>query len=218
MRDTAALRQKVDEISYKAPEGLNRVPWIETLVLSNELNVTEFKSAEDTVKIEKAMHDAAMQSVKEGYRRLAAMNVPASRPADFMAEMLRDDSTMTKVKGKLAEEAAKIKAVETRKRVQAEKKFIKKGVSIKTKAPSQKPNQPTEEYTPLKNIKIGGKGKQDIKHQKKRFNNDKRQRPQKQETSFQRKESGGNKKGFKKPRKDLFKKSGGKKGKSQRRR
>ena len=218
MRDTAALRQKVEEISYKAPEGLNRVPWIETLTLSNQINITEFKSAEDTVKIEKAMHDAAMESVKEGYRRLAAMNVPASRPTDFMAEMLRDDSTMTKVKGKLAEEAAKIKAVETRKRVQAEKKFIKKGVSIKTKAPSKKPNQATDEYTPLKNIKIGGKGKPEVRHQKKRFNNDKRQRPQKQETSFQRKE-GGNKKGFKKPRKDLFKKSsGGKKGKSQRRR
>ena len=149
MRDLAGLRRKADEISYHAPEGMKRVPWIETLALSGPLGVSSFSKSDDSVKLEKAMHDAALESVKEGYRRLAALNVPASRPDDFLAEMLRDDGTMAKVKSRLTEEAAKIKAVETRKRVQAEKKFAKKGGN-KVKKVIKKPQEDAAaDYKPL---------------------------------------------------------------------
>jgi rRNA-processing protein EBP2 len=149
MRDLAALRRKVEEISYHPPEGMKRVPWIETLVVSGTLEHAKMESKDDTVKLEKAMHDAALESVKEGYRRLSALNVPASRPADFLAEMLRADSTMAKVKERLTEEAAKIKAVETRKRVQAEKKFAKKGPKANPKKTIKKSAEATDEYRPL---------------------------------------------------------------------
>ena len=218
MRDIATLRQKVEEVSYKAPEGMTRVPWIETLQLSNAIVTTEFNSAEDSVKIEKAMHDATLLSVKEGYRRLAAMNVPATRPNDFMAEMLRDDTVMSNVKAKLAEEAAKIKSVETRKRVQAEKKFVKKGVTMK--APPKKEQSKNhhikgeDEYTPLAHVKIAGKGQPDkTRAPKKRFNNDKRGprgAPQKEAPSRGGSSSRGGKGG--KVRKDLFKGNKGGKG------
>ncbi|TEB15217.1 hypothetical protein C9890_0624 [Perkinsus sp. BL_2016] len=146
MRDVSTLVSKTDELTYKVPVGLKRVPWIETLLLSSEPSI---RSIEDTVKLEKAFHDASLFAVKEGYRRLAALNVPAVRPGDFLAETLRDDRTMAKVKAKLADEAARIKAVEDRKRVQAEKKFAKKGANKQQK----KKFQQTPEDDDLKNLK-----------------------------------------------------------------
>ena len=148
MRDVAALDSKTVEISYKTPDGLKRVPWIETLTLTSDLTL---RSIEDTVKLEKAFHDASLLAVKEGYRRLAALHVPAVRPSDFLAETLRDDRTMQKVKQRLADEASRIKAVEDRKRVQAEKKFTKKGAN-KNQA-KKKPFVQTKEDDDLKNIK-----------------------------------------------------------------
>merc|ERR1712014_238096 len=65
------------------------------------------------------------EAVREAYRRFAVMKVPASRPSDFYAEMLRTDSQMFKVRARAAEEQRRIKIVEDRKKAKLGKKFQK---------------------------------------------------------------------------------------------
>lgn len=118
-----ALKQKLDDISYPVPAGYKRVPWIETLVVetARDQSVTASKD----VKRESNFHDCALEAVREAYRRFHVMGVPASRPNDFYATMLKNDSQMFKVRSKIAYEQKAIDVVENRKKIQAEKKFGK---------------------------------------------------------------------------------------------
>ncbi len=68
--------------------------------------------------------------VAEGYRRFRVMRVPASRPADFLAEMFKNDQQMLKVRARITEEQTRLEAVEERRRNQANAKFGK-AVGIK---------------------------------------------------------------------------------------
>jgi rRNA-processing protein EBP2 len=83
------------------------------------------------VELEKAMHDAALESVKEGYRRLSQLQVPSSRRLDYYAEMLKTDRQMNKIRKGLVEVQQRIEAVEGRKKRQAQKKFSKQLKAVK---------------------------------------------------------------------------------------
>ena len=111
--------------------------WIETLDLYGSLNadgITPDQSAE----LEKRMYEAASMSVKEGYRRLSLLKVPASRRPDYYAEMLKDDKQMTKIRTQLVVAQQRIEAVETRKKKQAQKKFSKQLKAAKIEKKKQK--------------------------------------------------------------------------------
>ena len=71
--------------------------WIETLDLYGPTNADGLKP-DQGAELEKAMYDAALISVKEGYRRLSQLKVPASRRPDYLAEMLKDDKQMTRIR------------------------------------------------------------------------------------------------------------------------
>ena len=98
--------------------------WIETLDLYGPTHA-EGLTPEQGVELEKKMYDAALVSVKEGYRRLGLLKVTASRRPDYYAEMLKDDKQMTKIRTKLVTAQEKIAAVESRKKKQAQRKFAK---------------------------------------------------------------------------------------------
>ena len=98
--------------------------WIETLDLYGPTQCEGLKP-EDSAELEKKMYEAALLSVKEGYRRLAALKVPASRRPDYYAEMLKDDRQMTKIRTQLVTAQQRIEAVEARKKKQAQRKFAK---------------------------------------------------------------------------------------------
>merc|ERR1712146_666100 len=119
------MMQKLQDIEYKVPEGAKRVPWVDTLCIDGWKEVPKDVKAKDGVKLEGAFMELANEAVKEAYRRLRVMKVPASRPSDFYAEMLRTDSQMFKVRERAAEEQRRIKIVEQRKQNQANKKFAK---------------------------------------------------------------------------------------------
>ena len=100
------------------------IDWIEHLDLYGESHFDDLKP-DQAVELEKRMYEAALLSAKEGYRRLSAMKVPASRRPDYYAEMLKDDRQMTKIREKLVVAQQRIEAVETRKNKQAQRKFSK---------------------------------------------------------------------------------------------
>jgi rRNA-processing protein EBP2 len=130
------LQKKKAELEYRVPTGLKRVPWSETFALTTP-EIRDF--GDEDVAREKAFHDATHEAVKEGYRRLKSLGIPASRPGDFLAEMLKTDSQMFKVRAHLAEADKRIKKFEDRKQKQLDKKFNKKSqVAKKKKKDEQK--------------------------------------------------------------------------------
>ena len=115
--------------------------WIETLDLYGTLNA-EGISPDQSAELEKRMYEAASESVKEGYRRLSVLKVPASRRTDYYAEMLKDDKQMTKIRAQLVVAQQRIEAVEARKKKQAQKKFSKQ---LKAAKIEKKKQQKVEE-------------------------------------------------------------------------
>lgn len=109
------------QMSEEVPPQLQ---WIETLDLYGPTHAEGIK-VDQGAELEKAMHDAALASVKEGYRRLSQLQVPASRRLDYFAEMLKTDKQMAKIRKSLVEVQQRIEAVEGRKKRQAQKKFSK---------------------------------------------------------------------------------------------
>jgi len=126
--------------------------WIETLDLYGPTNADGLK-VDQAAELEKRMYEAALASAKEGYRRLSALKVPASRRTDYFAEMLKDDKQMTKIRAQLVTVQQRIEAVETRKKKQAQRKFakqlkaakIEKKKEQKAESKSQKPAMKSSE-------------------------------------------------------------------------
>jgi rRNA-processing protein EBP2 len=147
VNNVADLQKKKAELEYRVPVGLKRVPWAETLALTTP-EIPDFE--DEDVAREKAFHDATHEAVKEGYRRLKSLGIPASRPEDFLAEMLKTDSQMFKVRAHLAEAEKRIKKFEDRKQKQMDKKFNKKSQAAKTK---KKAEQKKENLTQVNNWK-----------------------------------------------------------------
>lgn len=98
--------------------------WLETLDLYGPIDM-EGLSVEQSVELEKRMYQAALLSAKEGYRRLSDLKVAASRRTDYLAEMLKDDRQMTKIREHLVTAQQRIEIVESRKKKQAQRKFAK---------------------------------------------------------------------------------------------
>mmetsp|Transcript_34310 Transcript_34310/g.80239 ORF Transcript_34310/g.80239 Transcript_34310/m.80239 type:complete len:333 (-) Transcript_34310:162-1160(-) len=128
------LEQKLKDMEYKVPDGAKRVPWVDTLCIDGPSQLPSKLTAKDGVKLETAFADLAGEAVREAYRRLRVMKIPASRPHDFFAEMLRTDAQMYKVRERAAEEQRRIRIVESRKKAQSAKKFEKKSKTVKQQA------------------------------------------------------------------------------------
>eukprot|EP00921_Rhytidocystis_pertsovi_P007113 GHVQ01011964.1.p1 GENE.GHVQ01011964.1~~GHVQ01011964.1.p1 ORF type:complete len:235 (+),score=51.95 GHVQ01011964.1:449-1153(+) len=69
--------------------------------------------------------DSVDKSVQEGLRRLKGLSVPFTRPDDFLAEMLKSDKAMLRVKNHIASQLSKIGTVEKRRKLQFDRKFKK---------------------------------------------------------------------------------------------
>lgn len=69
--------------------------------LENNKKLPRISPGEDPVindfKREMMFHRQAQAAATEGYARLAAMNVPTTRPEDYFAEMAKSDDHMQKV-------------------------------------------------------------------------------------------------------------------------
>lgn len=83
--------------------------------------------------------------------------MPISRPDDFFAEMLKNDTHMVKVKSRLLRQSVKIKTFEEKKLKQENKKFHKALKDFKMKNKNNQKRENLEMITQLKQ-KIKEKG------------------------------------------------------------
>jgi len=79
----------------------------------------------DDIKREMAFYNLTRDNVMQGMRILVQAQVPISRPDDFLAEMLKTDVHMSKVKSQLLKQQHKIQKFEEKKSKQENKKFHK---------------------------------------------------------------------------------------------
>lgn len=144
------ILQALEEIEYKVPANVKRVPWVDTLCIDGWKEVPKDVKAKDGVKLEQAFMDMAAEAASEAYRRFRVMKVPASRPSDFYAEMLRSDSQMFKVRERAAEEQRRIKIVEQRKQAQYAKKFQKASKVARLEGKAAEKNKTMDEIADWK--------------------------------------------------------------------
>jgi len=112
--DAAGMRSLADELRLK--------DFAEALVVSDEQVFTEKINPEDDKLREARFVEIAKRSVEAGRAELDKLKVPHRRPTDFMAEMIKSDDHMARVKRRLLFEQQKMKVVEARKAAQRNKK------------------------------------------------------------------------------------------------
>ncbi|KAI5859490.1 Ebp2-domain-containing protein [Durotheca rogersii] len=83
------------------------------------------EDVQDDLGRELAFYAQSLAAAKRGRALLRAEGVPFSRPADYFAEMLKDDGHMQKVRAKLVEDASAKKAAAEARKLRDLKKFGK---------------------------------------------------------------------------------------------
>jgi rRNA-processing protein EBP2 len=86
----------------------------------------------------------SLWAAQEAHRRFAAASKPFTRPSDYFAEMVKSDDHMERVRQKLLDESASLKASEEAKRQRQLKKFGKK-VQVAKQLERQKEKKALEE-------------------------------------------------------------------------
>ncbi|KAF7456717.1 putative EBNA1 binding protein 2 [Cryptosporidium felis] len=120
------LRRKISELDYSIQLGMKEVPFIETLAVVDYKGSSEKVDYKDATARESYFHSTTLRNVVKGCQQLREIQVQWNRPDDMLAEMLKSDQQMKKIKRDLLTQQEKIKAVELKKRRSVEKKFTKK--------------------------------------------------------------------------------------------
>ena len=121
-----ALTQVYEEMRLDGPSGRHAMPWIEHMAVVVPQRVAdEVPDVQNDLERELAIYRQALRGAVDGRERVLAANVPFSRPADFFAEMLKTDEHMERVRQRLLDESASIKASEAAKRQRELKKYGK---------------------------------------------------------------------------------------------
>ncbi|KAI8147797.1 eukaryotic rRNA processing protein EBP2-domain-containing protein [Fennellomyces sp. T-0311] len=128
---------------------LKNLPWIETMTVTSSKPV-EIADSKDDMARELAFYQQALEAVKIGREKVLAANVPFSRPDDYFAEMIKSEEHMAKIRQKLMDEKAQLKASEDAKRQRLLKKYGKK-VQVEKQLERQK--QKTETLDKIKLLK-----------------------------------------------------------------
>lgn len=128
---------------------LKKLPWIETMsVTSSEpINVED---PTDDMKRELAFYQQALEAAKIGREKVLEAGVPFTRPDDYFAEMIKSDEHMAKIRTRLTNEAARVKASEDAKKQRHNKKFGKK---LQLEKERERQKQKTETLEKIKQLK-----------------------------------------------------------------
>tara|TARA_B110000305_G_scaffold224968_1_gene271037 strand:+ start:733 stop:1155 length:423 start_codon:yes stop_codon:yes gene_type:complete len=116
--------------SKKLIKKFGKIPFTEHLSVthSKPCEIAEGARAleiNDDIKREMAFYNLTRENVMGAMRILVQAQVPISRPDDFLAEMLKKDEHMAKVKSQLLKQQHKIQKFEEKKSKQENKKFHK---------------------------------------------------------------------------------------------
>ena len=93
---------------------------------------------------EMAFYTQALDGTRQAFEKLQSMGLPFLRPPDYYAEMVKTDSHMLKIKGKLLIEKKKIEEAEERKKAREAKKISKEVQAQKNKERAKRKKEDIE--------------------------------------------------------------------------
>ncbi|TKY90368.1 hypothetical protein EX895_000366 [Sporisorium graminicola] len=122
-----ALRRIYEDIRLDPPTSTSKLPWIETMRITYPTAISsEVADVENDLERELAFYKQALYAAVEGKKLVQASGTAFTRPSDYFAEMVKTDEHMERIRQKLLDESAAIKASEAAKKQRELKKFGKK--------------------------------------------------------------------------------------------
>ncbi|KAI3517597.1 hypothetical protein L1887_16812 [Cichorium endivia] len=120
------LLDKLNDIAW--PED---VDWIHKLSL--DIQQEQEVDVNDDLARELAFYTQALEGTREAFLKFQTMNLPFLRPSDYYAEMVKTDSHMEKIKGRLLVEKRRMEEAEERRKARDNKKKAKEVQALKQK-------------------------------------------------------------------------------------
>ncbi|KAL0017166.1 hypothetical protein SO802_004235 [Lithocarpus litseifolius] len=134
------LLDKLGDICWPENAG-----WIHRL--SVDVNQEQEVDVNDDLTREAAFVMQTLEGTKEAFEKLKSMKINCFSPPDYYAEMVKTDSPMEKVKGKLLSEKRKIEEAEERRKARESKKLSKE---IQAQKQKERAKQKKEEIESVK--------------------------------------------------------------------
>lgn len=131
------LLEKLEDIAW--PKDID---WTHKLTIGHEL--PEQVDVNDDLSRELAFYTQALEGTREAFSKLQSMNIPFLGPPDYYAEMVKTDSHMLKIKGKLLTQKKKIEEAEERKKAREAKKIAKEVQAQKSKERTKRKKEEIE--------------------------------------------------------------------------
>lgn len=129
----------------------NKHPFDESQAITYHTKVaTEITDLNDDIQRELQFVKQALDAATEGKKKLLALKVPFSRPADYFAEMVKSDAHMEKLRLKLVEEATEKKAKEEARKQRQLRKF---GKQVQHETLQQRQKDKRETLEKIKSLK-----------------------------------------------------------------
>lgn len=131
------LLEKLEDIAW--PEN---VDWIHKL--SVDCDLPEEVDVNDDLAREMAFYTQALEGTRQAFDKLESMKLSFLRPPDYYAEMVKTDSHMLKIKGKLLVEKKRIEEADERKKAREAKKIAKEVQAEKNKERAKRKKEDIE--------------------------------------------------------------------------
>ena len=107
------------------------VEWVHKLSL--DINQDQEVDVNDDLNRELAFYTQALEGTRQAFMKFQTMGLPFLRPSDYYAEMVKTDSHMEKIKGRLLVEKRRIEEAEERRKARDNKKKAKEVQAQKQK-------------------------------------------------------------------------------------
>ncbi|KAE9595417.1 putative eukaryotic rRNA processing [Lupinus albus] len=121
-----ALLDKLGDISWP-----DNVEWTHKLAV--DIDQEQEVDVNDDLARELAFYTQALEGTKQAFEKLHSTGQPFLRPPDYYAEMVKTDTHMVKVKGRLLAEKRKMEEADERRKARESKKLAKEIQAQKTK-------------------------------------------------------------------------------------
>ncbi|KAL4575723.1 hypothetical protein LXL04_011807 [Taraxacum kok-saghyz] len=116
-------------------DKLNDIVWPEDIEWTHKLSLDITQEDEidvnDDLARELAFYNQALQGTREAFVKFETMKLPFLRPTDYYAEMVKTDSHMEKIKGRLIAEKRRMEEAEERRKMRDNKKKAKEVQAVK---------------------------------------------------------------------------------------
>ena len=123
--------------------------WKEGLVLASKQR-TEVEDVENDLERELAFYNQALEASFAAIRRFEADGIKWRRPDDYLAEMVKSDGHMAKVKEQLVHEQTVIEEAEQRRKERENRKYSKQVAAERRKERSQQKKQAIDSVTSMR--------------------------------------------------------------------